>query len=433
MSDPLAAIMNSGRFGRPNSKLRYTQLLTVAWIAAVLYWPVMELGGIQLRADYPCIIVVATYSLLFTPLNKTTVVSTGWLISYSVLMLVGTLYGSSFGYPVSPALVGVLKFFLAIVVWAQLLPILGLLSAMRLWLVLGLPAAVLAVLQVMTPQLVADLTVTMFSSSARTPTELLFGATGNFRRAVSVFESPVYAAVAFLFLSTCASILLVLARQRREQVFLLFSLGVFMLGGLATASATFLLGATMVLVLWVFRGVVLRPQRSAVNLVIFLVVLVGVTWILVSAIKDRPIYSEILYQVEKIATGRVFESRYGPDGILSEAENRLSQFVIVGLGGTQPPFFVGDSLFISLWLRTGVPGLAVFLVPILGLVVRLSLSWRDTLNFGLTTILLLLLATGLGAPVLTIPRFSEFVALAVAACLTRSLRRTRLTTNGRVS
>jgi len=389
----------------------------VTWLGLALYWPVIKIGTLQFRLDYPLLFVFLLWLATERRWERSAVNSLLVALFFACLIVIGTLWGLRLGYPIGAALFGFLKFFVTVVVWNQILSYVSVFWVVRFVSILGIPAAVLAVMQVGVPAFAANLTLRWYSSGARTAPISLLGGGESIRRAVSVFESPVYAGVAFLILAISAIVIALTAYRKTEVIAFSVIALVYVIAGLATGSSTFILGVAIIGLTWVIWMVISGRVSRRILLVLFAVVLLVplAGWLYVQFWASEALRSEIEYQIDKIMSGKVLSSRFGDAGILREALSRWPEYWLVGLGGTRPSYFIGDSLYVVIWTRTGLTGVVTFLGLIVFLVSSVARHrGMSELSFGLCTMMVAVAAAGVGAPVLSIPRFSEVIAFVFA-------------------
>lgn len=296
---------------------------------------------------------------------------------------------------------------------------------------LSIPLALLTIGQSLGIDVAERITLSSYTSPWRTPVFGMMKEIGMILRGTGVFESPVYNATYFLFALNLTGFLLVRGHLRPLQhLVLYFSMGLAFAGGIATLSSTFLVGlivSAVLFVLFVWPRYKLRFLRFAV-ISICIVVFVG--FLTLPRLSENSSFAGPLrYQVERIMSGSVLETRYDPKtGILKDTYQSIMERPIFGWGLNQREgIFTGDSLFISLLYTSGIIGLICFLWTILSIL--MYTAWRRHTRglYGATNQIiflfsLLLLATGVGQPSFFVLRVQECYWALVGMGFNRELR-----------
>ncbi len=413
---------SSAELWKPRKEKRL-KWLVIIWMLVVFYWPVMNVGGIDFRADYPFALLMALW-LITQRWGRTTQLAAMLLLFYAVLLTAGTINGVFLGYPFNiAAYIGFLKFFLVATIWAELLRKLPYKFVIYLVPIIALPTAIFAFLQISVPDLVSNLTVDWYSSAARTPTEALFGEAGRRSRAVSVFEHPANAAFAFLLCIVFSYASAEEFKRKRDAVFYLSLMLVYFLAGLASGSSTFILGAAIVTAMITFRVLILKTNvKKWISAV--LAGCAGGLFIIYywQTVASEAAKSQFSFQVKRIMSGEVLASRLGPEGGLWEAITHWPEFLLSGLGAVHTPYFTGDSLYIGLVSKIGIFGATVLLIFAV-CVFKLLNKYKDPFVYVIIVSFIIILAAGLGTPTLIKPRFLEVTTFLFAAALVLSTRK----------
>ncbi|MDI5934354.1 hypothetical protein [Halomonas kalidii] len=407
------------------SRLRW---LVGLWIFATLYFPALSVGALHVRPDYllfPAVVLAA----VLMPWSRAARFS--WFVVFLTLgvFTIATLYAivSGHGHFSLAVFVGFCKPLLIFAVWATFSSRVPLGSLTSLLAILMAGTAILALGQILLPEPFVRLTENFYTSEARTVLVSLTSQSSGVTRAMAVFESPVYAAVAFLLGIIFSVRAAAGASSASAFWFFLILAGLYGLAGLATSSSLFILGIFVLVLSFVMitarSSITLLPLRRLLPAVLALVA-IGISALVYIAVMSVSARNQLLYQLSKIASKGVFDTRYGEGGLLTEAITAWPDYVILGLGGVVTKFFVGDSLFLVLLVRVGLLGSAIIaLLFILGICRAYQVSSGSRWVFCALT---LLAAAGLGAPTLWIPRLAEIVTfvLATGVVLAFETRRT---------
>lgn len=409
-----------------NRKPYYALMSTIfVWIGLVLYWPTLKLGSLQLRADYPLALVMVFWLLLKMRFSWTTLYVASGLLILIMVMTIGSINGSRLGYEYSLLIfVGFLKPFVVLAVWIEILRYVHYERVLKTVVMLLLPAATLAILQILAPDIVTNLTLSWYSSEARTTASALFGEGGGGSRAIAVFESPVYSAIAFLVAALLAFMVLNVGSMKITKVaFVVFSF-IFLTAGFFAGSSTFLIGLLLSGVLlagWKF----LEGKLGSVFLIFFAGVFgVLLLWYALASSGNEAFTGEIRYQIEKVTSLSFFMTRFGPEGQLAGTVAHWPEYILFGLGSGVPDYFVGDNLYVATLVRSGIFGLLVILV-FFAIGIYHGIRSHDRNRQILVVCLLTILATGMGSPVLWIPRFSEIIMLVLAVAIRSNVTHSR--------
>jgi len=281
----------------------------------------------------------------------------------------------------------------------------------------SIPIAILSFGQTVGSSAALQVTLLGYTSPSRAPVFNLLKEHDTILRSTGVFESPVFNAVYFLMVLTTVGFALVTGVSALGNKWFLYTiLGLAAVAGITTLSTTFLLGAVLMLLLLVFLLSYRYPKRF-LQLVISSLFIVSL-FIIISwpYFTQQPIFIGALnYQIDKILSGSLFNTRYDPEnGIFQKTYEAIQQRPLLGWGLTQSEgVFVGDSIYISIFYKSGILGLNIFFLMIY---VIFRHAWRSRNIAGLHgkfswVILLwtfLLLNTGFGSPSFFIIRLQEW-------------------------
>jgi hypothetical protein len=296
---------------------------------------------------------------------------------------------------------------------------------------LSIPIALLSFGQTLGVGIAQEITLAGYTSPWRTPVFFYIEEHGHILRSAGVFESPIYNAIFSLIVLITAGILL--ARNRYSlyrQILLYISFSIALLAGITTISSTFILGLviTSALFLTFFWS---RYIRRFYHIAFAVICMVGILFfIAMPQLVEIPAFSgSFNYQVDRILSGSVLESRYDPSsGIFATTYQAITERSIMGWGLTKVEgAFIGDSIYIVTLYRGGIVGLASWLFL---LMLILKHSWRFRKNPGVFgdicwlvfLFTLLLSATGVAAPSFFIPRLQEWYWALVGISLNPNLR-----------
>lgn len=298
--------------------------------------------------------------------------------------------------------------------------------------VVSIPIALLSLGQTLGLGIAQEITLRGYTSPSRTPVFTLLEERGVILRATGVFESPVYNAVYWLIIAI-TSMYLLLAKHKyplKNRLLLYFVLGLSAIAGIATLTATFLVGASIVILLSLVFLLPKYPRRFH-RLAIPTTFVIGVLLLIIlPRLLENPIIAGPLrYKVERVLNAEVLNTRYDPEsGILASTYEAIIQRPVFGWGLIQTKdVFVGDSAYISVLYQGGGVGLALLLF-VLWFILRHSWRLREEkaalgdviwLVFLYT---LLLIPLGIGAPSFCLPRLQEWYWALVGLSLNPSLR-----------
>ncbi|MEM3942369.1 MAG: hypothetical protein QW829_05820 [Candidatus Bathyarchaeia archaeon] len=296
----------------------------------------------------------------------------------------------------------------------------------------SIPIAVLSIGQSLGIPFAQKLTLLGYISPWRTPVLRMQEELGMIIRSTGVFESPVYNAVYFLLVLIVAGWLLIQGKLTLpRRLFLYLAVGLSFVGGITTLSATFLVGVTVLMGLFVL---LLRPKHlqrllciGTMNL--FMVSLFA-AFLIPYIIQHNLFFGTLHYQVQRILSGSVLESRYDLQrGILASTYQAIKQRPVLGWGLIQAEenVFVGDSLYVVLLYVGGIIGLSLFLWLVWSILKYASQHRRaDESSSGVYQIVflttLLLLIVGIGSPAFFLPRLKEWYWALVGLSLNRVTR-----------
>lgn len=408
--------IEAGRKAR--TKEHRLKWLVGIWMAVVFYWPVMNVAGVDFRADYPFALIMAVW-LALQRWGRATRIMLFILLVYSILLLIGTINGIRLGYPFNiAAFTGFLRFFLIAAVWAELLRKIQPGFVIRLIPVLALPAAIFALLQISVPDFVSNVTIEWYSSAAQTPTLRLFGEGGSYARAVSVFESPIYLGFACLLFILLSYASVESSKNYKNSFLFLLFIAVYILAGLASGSSTFLLGVCISAAIICFRALVIKANIRKWVSALISGAAGGLFFIYYwHVIASQAAKSQFHYQMNKILSGDVFASRFGSQGNLWETISHWPEYIITGLGAVNPPYFTGDNLYLGQLSTIGLPGLSLLLLIFMVALFNTIRRWSDPSIYSVTGSLLIILAAGMATPTVIKPRLTEIVAFLITVGL----------------
>ena len=415
------------------------------YLAGALIFPSLSIGSITLRIEivyclwlFMLILIgrlVKQQSFLWHPVLSRYSLYLLTIIIATLLALLGTpeIGERSMGFPQVTQLYGHLRPLLVLFLFLNI-PldqrfVKGLLW-MFIW--LSIPLALLSIAQSFNTSVAEKITMVGYTSPWRTPVFGMLEKLGFIVRSTGVFESPVYNAVYFLLVLLVSGFFLLKGEYTTRGWGLYLALGLALVGGITTLSSTFLLGSVMCLgifLLFLWHRYRQRFLRIAVRVGITagLLAFSFAPWLMQESIFART----LRYQVERILSGSVLETRYDPQsGILVGSYQAIKQKPILGWGFTQvESAFVGDSLYVVTLYRGGIIGLLLFLWVVWGV---LRHTWRNRKVVGVFGDLnqiaflstLLLLAVGIGSPSFFILRLQEWYWALVGMSLNRSQHQT---------
>jgi len=281
---------------------------------------------------------------------------------------------------------------------------------------LSIPLALLTITQSLGIGLAERITLLGYTSPWRTPVLASLKDIGIIIRGTGVFESPVYNATYFLLVLNLNGFLIIRGGLRPfQRIIIYLSMVLAFIGGITTLSSTFLAGLIVCVGLFVFfvwPKYKLRFLRLAL-VSSCIVILIG--FLIVPRLSENPVFAGSLrYQIERVTSGSVLETRYDPAiGILEGTYKAIIERPILGWGLNQREgSFVGDSLFISLLYSSGIVGLVLFLWTIFSILMytmrrRHTRDMYGTINQIVFMFSLLLLAVGVGQPSFFVLRIQE--------------------------
>lgn len=288
-------------------------------------------------------------------------------------------------------------------------------SFFSIFVLLSLIIATLSIGQTAQVKVFNELTNTFYTSLSRTSGLTLLRQFGFILRSTGVFETPVFNAVYFIISLSVIISLLIFAKKFINTYFLYLAFLFASVAGISTLTASFALGFVAVILLLFFLLIFgpLKFRKKSFKIIFFGLSLICCAIVLFSILllKNPFVRSELLYQINRISTLGMFQSRYNPDtGIFRETFSSISESPIIGWGFYLGKGFVGDSVYVGLLYEGGIIGLGIFLWILFGI---LKKSWEGiktgyTIHFVVfvTTIMLILL--GIGSPSFYIPRLMEW-------------------------
>lgn len=390
--------------------------LIAIWLAFVMLMPALPVGSAMLRPGYAALPVMLFWACIQRVaqngrLRKESGVALVVLAIAIVGLSAGTFWGVLQGREINGVLyVGLLKPFFLLFLWALVLeridfrvlvPVLGAVLA---------ATGIFAVAQVSLPDVAGPITKAFFSGASRTSVDALFGDGVAPARATSVFESPVYAGAAFVVGLACCAFSASIAETFWVRLGWVAAAAVQMVAGLATTSSMFFMGVTVLslsYLVFVVGGTKIVTKGS-----LFLGVAGALTaaaaWIALVTVYDASLEGQLAYQLDKIISLELFDSRYGSGGRLEAAFSAWQEYALVGVGASKQEYFVGDSLYLVLSVRFGIAGLLGYAF-ITSVIIGAAFLHRRNGAALVFCVLITLSAVGLGAPVLWVPRFGEVV------------------------
>ena len=377
----------------------------------VLFAPYVQLGSFVFRIELLLTPVLVVFVILVHNRGRfvwpaVVTAYTLWCILVGFVTLLHSGDTEATGVPWT-GLYGVLRPSLIVVLFASISGVTNDLTKLARALVYScIPLGLLAVVQALGISAPTALTVAGYSSPTRTPIGVLISQLGIIARGVSVFESPPYAATYFLLaLSTGLWLLIGHSGGRRNVTLTLAGMGMALLGGVFTLSATFVGGLVVVMLqfLWLAR------RRAHITIALG-IVLLGMTLAAVSYVVSQGgiLSGTLAYQFNRLSTLSVFASRYGGGaGIESPALQSIVDHPFLGVGiSLREGVFVGDSIFVMIPYWGGVMGAGLF-----GYVIYQSLhsTRRQLVGHSLVVLwVVVLLAAGLGSGSFLTPRVHDW-------------------------
>lgn len=284
------------------------------------------------------------------------------------------------------------------------------LKLVRVFVYSAIPLSLMVLGQSMGNDLTTRLTVAAYTTARRTPIENLLEEIGTIVRGVGVFESPVYAAIYFLMALGSGLLLLLMQPTERgawkRQLAIGTSIFMAFLGGIFTGSATFISGVA-VLFAWILLRLNLQARFRFATVGVALVVplFLSVRYLLEG---NSLVQGNLLYQLERVLTFTLFETRYNiGTGLLDPLVAAVGERPLVGWGWTaQEGVFLGDSIYLVILYYGGLIGLGLYAFALW----EVARHAFRTGSFGAIVLLwlVLLLATGVGAPSFFAPRLQDW-------------------------
>lgn len=302
-----------------------------------------------------------------------------------------------------------------------------------LWVFVGLsiPIALLCLGQTFGLGVAQEITLGGYTSPSRTPVFKLLEEQGVILRATGVFESPVYNAV-YLPIVAITSIYLLIKQKYpvKNHLLLYFVLGLSAIAGIATLSASFLVGVPIVILLslvFLWHKYLRRFHRFAISASFVIGVLLLIS--LPKLLENPTIAGSLHYQMERVLEGKALQTRYNLEaGILAPAYEAIIKRPIFGWGLIQrEDVFVGDSAYVSALYLGGVIGLALLFLALWS-ILRHSRRFREAdgplgdVNWLVFLYTLLLIPLSMGSPSFWLLRFQEWYWALVGMSLNPSLR-----------
>jgi len=389
----------------------------VFFLLALLFAPYIIIGSLYIRMELPLTPIYLAILLARRELTAIRIPTIIWplvlLWAYTLLL---TLVSAIVGAAVLPSWFNVYAYIkpaLLILLFANMdFSESDLMRLLRWFAASAVPLALLAAAQTFGIQAATDLTMNAYMSPGRLVVERLVDEIGFILRAVSVFESPSYAAT--YFLTTLATAVYLLFELRGQQVakrmFLLPLVSLFasFVGGIVTLSATFVAGIGLILFMLFLRLEWRNKVRAMAISAAFGAIVIGYLMFLGKDEEYASIANNITYQARRVASLELFESRYaGNTGYLKATIGEISNNPFIGYGWMRKPgVFIGDSMYIVLLYQSGILGLTIFLFWLLQ-------TYRATSrNRALREIfvfwLFVLLISGMGSPSFFTPRLNDW-------------------------
>ena len=342
-----------------------------------------------------------------------------------------TLLASVLGINATPAWMNVysyLKPALLIILFANVgFERKDLIVMLRIFALSAIPLGLFAVAQTFGIGAATHLTLDFYVSPERIVVERLINEIGFILRAVAVFEHPSYAAAYFLIALASAIFLLLELRTTVEDtpqrpLPLLVALVASFFGGVATLSGTFIAGLSLILLLLFLRLQWRNKLRAMTISGILLALIVGYLMVLGEEDEYASIANNITYQVRRVVSLELFETRYAKNiGYLEGTIRKIEENPLFGYGWVRDrDVFVGDSMYLVLWYQSGILGLALFFYWVLFL--YHSVARDRIIRENIIYWIFVLLVAGMGSPSFFIPRLNDWwwAFCGIAVTLARS-------------
>lgn len=387
------------------------------FLLALLFAPYIIIGSLYIRIELPLTPIYLAILLARRDLSAIRIPSIVWpLILLWGYTLALTLFSAIVGTAVSPSWFNVYAYikpaFLILLFANMDFSESDLARLLRWFAASAIPLALLAAGQTFGVQAATDITMSAYMSPGRLVVERLVDELGFILRAVSVFETPSYAATYFLAtLATAVYLLFELrGQQAAKRAFLMPLVALFasFLGGVVTLSATFVAGIGLILFMLFLRLEWRNKIRAVVISAAFGAIIIGYLMFLGKDKEYASIANNITYQVRRVVTLELFETRYaGNTGYLNKTMTAIGDSPLIGYGWMRKPgIFIGDSMYVVLLYQSGIIGLALFLFWLLQAyrMVAATRPLREILVFWLFVMLI----SGMGSPSFFIPRLNDW-------------------------
>ena len=389
----------------------------VLFLLSLLFAPYMVIGSKHIRIE-----------LLLTPLLAGILLVRydirSLRIPYSVWPLLA-LWGYTFAITLISVILGLTSSPAWLNAYAYLRPVIlvflfanvgfsssDLVRILRWFAASAIPLSLLAIGQTFNLPLAAEITINSYVSPGRPVIERMMEELGFILRAVSVFETPAYAATYFLSTLVTSIYLLFELRgkmaEQRSFVMLLLSLVASLVGGALTLSATFVAGISFLLFLLFLRLTWHNKVRAILLSLTLGACVFGYLILIGKEEKYASIANNITYQIRRVVTLELFETRYAEHtGYLSITMKEIGDNPLVGYGWTKKRgVFIGDSMYVVLLYQSGIVGFMIFLwwITMTYRTVKSNPPSREMFIFWLST----LLVSGMGSPSFFIPRLNDW-------------------------
>lgn len=294
-----------------------------------------------------------------------------------------------------------------------------------------LVVALIATAQAYGVSWIVELTAQSYTSGYRSPFGALLSAEGRLVRSVGTMESPAATGSAMLIGMALGINIAQRTSGFHRIVGIIVTVGCIV-GGISTSSSTFLAGAPLVLVVMALLALFSKERRrrpsvggglglTMIGVSILSILSAGVSLSPLS--EDYPI-GDTAYQLGRISSGEVLVSRYGSDARgRSMAFELARDSLYLGAGATDNGEMVGDSLFLTLLVLLGLPGLLILVAAIIW-AGRFAIHYRDfaTQDAGRYVAGVIGILAGAGVATLFAPRLGAIMWLCLPVPVSASVR-----------
>ena len=408
--------------------------LVSVWLLLNLYFPAFYAFGFHIRLDYPLLLFMIGWVLLHGKIHVGSLVVATVGIFFAFLLAISTYRGLELGYPVRlPLILGVIKPFFVTIVWLEVLKRITIHRAYRIISLVFIPAALLSIGQGLYPEIFYDFTMEHYVTEGRSQVaeRLLNPESGLTTRSVAMFDTPAYAGVAFLVALMASLAFMRKSRVRSQRrIYGILGLG-YLVAGVFTLSSLFF-GGVALFFTGLFVGLPTTRERgsnfSKLSVIVTVVIFVIAIFVMIKFM-GQDAMRELGYRVGRVLTGEVLLTRFGEGGGLLDVLSNWHEFALLGIGGTRTPYFLSDNLYLVAWARYGI-------IAMIGLVLMgLFFFWKflkekDQLRRWQRLAGLVLLAAGLGIPLVWVPRSSEVVVFFLVVAIFSGRISTKYPTSG---